>query len=82
MIMRSAQAGTTDPLPSPPPPRREGKTSNAFRILLTVAACIALALPAFAQNPRGTGDLGLVIERAKGSIQLLDTTKKIAPATS
>ena len=39
-------------------------------------ACAVLALPAFAQELRGTGDLGLVIERAKGSVQLLDTSKK------
>ncbi len=58
--------------------RGEGRRSNAFRNLLSVAACLVLALPAFAQELRGTGDLGLVIERAKGSIQLLDTTKKTA----
>jgi protein NirF len=40
-------------------------------------ALFALTQMAPAQNLRGTGDLGLVIERAKGSVQLLDTSKKI-----
>lgn len=54
------------------------KSPLAFRVLLTAAACAAIVLPAFAGEPRGTGDLGLVIERAKGSVQLLDTTRKSA----
>lgn len=62
-------------LPLPGAPARR---PLALRIALTAAACIALALPAFAQELRGTGDLGLVIERAQGSVQLLDTTKKTA----
>jgi protein NirF len=41
-----------------------------------VLVCAGLALPAVAQELRGTGDLGLVVERAKGSIQLIDTTKR------
>ncbi len=53
------------------------KSPLAFRVLLTAAACAAIILPAFAGEPRGTGDLGLVIERAKGSVQLLDTTRKL-----
>lgn len=52
--------------------------SRVLRITLTVLACIALALPAFAAEPRGSGDLGLVVERATGSVQLLDTTRKTA----
>ena len=53
----------------------------ALRIALTAAACIVLALPALstlAQELRGSGDLGLVIERAQGSVQVLDTSKKTA----
>ncbi len=54
------------------------------KVLLTLLACVVLALPAFAvfadechaNDVRGTGDLGLIIERAKGSIQLIDTTKR------
>jgi len=49
-----------------------------LRITLTVLACITLALPAFATEPRGSGDLGLIVERAKGSLQLVDTTRKTA----
>jgi hypothetical protein len=77
MTMPSAQGGTTN-LVAFSRERGEGKYFRAFRVLLTLAACVALILPAFARDPRGTGDLGLVIERAKGSIQLLDTTKKVA----
>ncbi|MDP2831911.1 MAG: cytochrome D1 domain-containing protein [Pseudomonadota bacterium] len=42
----------------------------------TLLVLIVFALPAFAQELRGTGDLGLIIERAKGSIQLVDTSKR------
>jgi len=40
-------------------------------ILLTLQGCTTI-------TPRGTGDLGLVIERTKGSIQIVDTTHKIS----
>jgi protein NirF len=40
-------------------------------ILLLVAGCAAPA-------PRGTGDLGLVVERASGSVMLVETTKRTA----
>ena len=56
----------------------ESRASNSMKYVLTLLACLVLILPAFAQELRGTGDLGLVIERASGSIQLLDTTKKTA----
>ena len=54
------------------------------KIVLTLLACAALALPALATHAdepavnalRGTGDLGLIIERAQGSIQLIDTSKR------
>ncbi len=46
------------------------------RNLLTLLALVVLALPAFADELRGSGDLGLIIERAKGSIQLVDTSKR------
>ena len=58
------------------------------KLVLTLIACAALALPALVTHAeersaaecstdpvRGTGDLGLIIERAKGSIQLVDTTR-------
>ncbi len=35
---------------------------------------LLLALPAGANELRGTGDLGLIIERASGSIQIIETT--------
>ncbi len=58
------------------------------KLILTLIACAALALPALVTHAedrpantcqtdvvRGSGDLGLIIERAKGSIQLVDTTR-------
>jgi len=45
------------------------------KVLLIFLACVVLVFPTFAQELRGTGDLGLIVERAKGSIQLIDTTK-------
>jgi protein NirF len=29
-------------------------------------------------EPRGTGDLGIVVERAAGTLQLVDTTRRVA----
>ena len=46
------------------------------KVLLIFLACVVLVFPSFAQELRGTGDLGLIVERAKGSIQLIDTTKQ------
>ncbi len=40
-------------------------------VSLTLGGCAAPAL-------RGTGDLGVVIERARGSVQLVDTTQRMA----
>jgi len=45
------------------------------KVLLIFLACVVPVFPTFAQELRGTGDLGLIVERAKGSIQLIDTTK-------
>ncbi len=40
-------------------------------------ACLAVAaLSVQADGLRGTGDLGIVVERARGSLQLVDTSKK------
>ncbi|MDD5388014.1 MAG: cytochrome D1 domain-containing protein [Gallionellaceae bacterium] len=59
------------------------------KLLLTLLAGIVLVLPALvthaderhanecqAKVVRGSGDLGLIIERARGSIQLVDTTQR------
>jgi protein NirF len=37
---------------------------------------LGIGLAAHAIEPRGTGDLGIAVERAKGSLQWLDTTRK------
>jgi protein NirF len=42
------------------------------------ALCAALAVPAQAAELRGTGDLGIVIERAAGSVVVVDTSKHSA----
>lgn len=47
------------------------------RFVMGLALC-ALSQMAPAGELRGSGDLGLVIERASGSVQLLDTTRKTA----
>jgi len=39
------------------------------------------AVPASAQQLRGTGDLGIVIERAAGRVQVVDTTARASLAT-
>jgi len=46
--------------------------------LRAIVAALALSLGcvAGAQAPRGTGDLGIVIERATGSVQVVDTTAR------
>lgn len=46
------------------------------------AAFLALLLPlaAAAAGPRGTGDLGIVVERAQGSVKIVETTHRTALA--
>lgn len=41
---------------------------------LALALLIALATPAAAGELRGTGDLGIVVERAQGAVQVIETT--------
>jgi len=44
--------------------------------------CVAsVVTPAAAQAPRGTGDLGVIVERAKGRVQIVDTTARASLAT-
>lgn len=45
--------------------------------LLALALCLA-ALPAAADELRGTGDLGIVVERASGSLQIIETSGRTA----
>ncbi|HEX9768184.1 MAG TPA: cytochrome D1 domain-containing protein [Kiloniellales bacterium] len=45
-----------------------------------VTAHLALSGPGFAQELRGTGDLAVVIERAAGAVQIIDTSRKAAVA--
>ena len=54
-----------------------GRRADLMRTLLIGVA--SLALLGFGE-PRGTGDLGLVIERASGSVQIVDTTARASLA--
>ncbi len=45
-----------------------------MRVIATLAVLLGLAVSAAADDLRGTGDLGIVIERASGSIAIVDTT--------
>jgi len=47
------------------------RVSGVLALALLVAGCAAV-------EPRGTGDLGLVVERASGSLTLVDTTRRVA----
>ncbi len=44
------------------------------RLFVVLGAGLAFATPANADGLRGTGDLGLIVERAAGSIQIVETT--------
>jgi protein NirF len=45
-----------------------------------LAICAILAAPVAASELRGTGDLGIVVERASGSVLIVDTSKRTAVA--
>ncbi|MBC7858984.1 MAG: protein nirF [Burkholderiaceae bacterium] len=53
---------------------------NAKGLLKALAATLAAALLAGCTGPtlRGTGDLGVIIERAAGSVQIVDTSRHAA----
>jgi protein NirF len=54
-------------------------TRMAWKFLGGLGLLLALAAPAAAQNSpvlRGTGDLALVVERAVGTVQIVDTTRR------
>lgn len=50
-------------------------------VLTATALAAVFAQPAGAQTLRGTGDLGVVIERAAGRVQIVDTTARTSLAT-
>lgn len=49
-----------------------------FKVLAALAAVFAMVSGAVADGPvtRGTGDLGIIVERASGSVRIIDTTKR------
>jgi protein NirF len=58
--------------------------ARSFAAVAFAAACLAApgaSLTALAQPLRGTGDLGVVIERAVGRVQIVDTTARASLAT-
>ena len=61
--------------------RRQNERLRGARSLAALAATFLLALSASAQPLRGTGDLGIVIERAAGRVQIVDTTTRTSLAT-
>jgi protein NirF len=54
-------------------PAAEKRIAQMMRIILFFLTLFMVS-PGFADELRGTGDLGLIIERATGSIQIIETT--------
>jgi protein NirF len=63
-----------------------GAMTRAIRSVAAVVLCLGLAGAAVATEPfrstpfRGTGDLGIVVERAVGSVKIVETTGRTAIA--
>ncbi len=55
--------------------KRRQQTLAAFAVALTAALLLGFG------EPRGTGDLGLVVERAAGRVQVVDTTARASLGT-
>ena len=55
--------------------------SSAVAVAFAAATVLLPGAPASAQALRGTGDLGIVIERASGRVQIVDTTARASLAT-
>ena len=55
-------------------------TSTFIRARLALVSLLAGCLLGACSTPalRGTGDLGVVVERARGSVQVVDTTQRVA----
>ena len=49
-----------------------------MRVKAALVFCATLAAGCATVEPRGTGDLGIVVERAAGSVQLIETTRRVA----
>src|SRR3990172_1486460 len=49
-----------------------------MRVKAALVFCATLAAGCAAVEPRGTGDLGIVVERAAGSVQLIETTRRVS----
>jgi protein NirF len=65
-------------------PKRNGSLPNCsrdFRVRTSLLFVLSLLLSACAGTaPRGSGDLGVVIERADGSVQIVDSSRRAALA--
>ena len=58
------------------PPRRSVSVRSILAAIAAAAIAATAAVAAGAAELRGTGDLGVVIERAKGRVQIVDTTAR------
>jgi protein NirF len=56
------------------------KTIGSWLPGLVLTACLAAAGSGAAEELRGTGDLAVVVERAAGAVQIIDTSRKTAIA--
>ncbi len=57
---------------------RMGALRHALLAALVATGCFAAAPALGAEALRGTGDLGIVVERARGSVQIVETTTHTA----
>jgi len=56
------------------------KTLGSWLVGLVLTAALAVPGSGMAQELRGTGDLAVVVERAAGAVQIIDTSRKVAVA--
>lgn len=59
-------------------PTTQGRSLKAIGASLLLAVWLWASLTAAAAELRGTGDLGVIIERARGSLLVVDTTARIS----
>ena len=57
------------------------RVDRLFRRMVAIALLGAAVAPSSAADLRGTGDLGVVIERAAGRVQIVDSTARTSLAT-
>ena len=68
-------SGSADPVETQPPDESVFR-SSAWKILLFLALWVPALFLGGCATPRGTGDMGIVVERADGSVLVVDTTER------